>query len=52
MFSITPFIWIFDGQVGKEIIVTSPPAIKTTQKMDYQIFKEYFPDIEINKITG
>ena len=60
MFSITPFIWRFDGQDGgglggqvrREIIVTSPPTIRTTQKMDYQIFKEHFPDIEIKKITS
>ena len=58
MFSITPFVVSFDDQfvggaeVRRNFKVTNPPTKRTTQKMDYEIFKEYFPEIEIKKITS
>ena len=58
MFSITPFVVSFDdqdvggGQVRRNFRVSTPPPTSTTRKMDYEIFKEYFPEIEIKKINS
>ena len=59
MFSITPFVASFsqlagggggDGQNRREYKATTKPAARTTQKMDLDIFREFFPEIELKKI--
>ena len=40
------------GQIRREYKATQLPSVRTTQKMNYEIFREYFPDIEIKKISS
>ena len=40
------------GQIRREYKATPLPSVRTTQKMNYEIFREYFPDLEIKKISS
>ena len=40
------------GQIRREYKATPLPSVRTTQKMNYEIFREYFPDIEIKKMSS